>query len=124
MWLKNNLINGPFLYLATSEIEFNKAMKRMKVPLQDRPAWLNKTANGTMTSFSSNKGGLVCVVSVNVEGRSASAITGTLIHEAVHVFQKFTEYIGEEKPSPEFEAYSIQSIAQTLIEAYAEKGQK
>lgn len=42
----------------------------------------------------------------------------TLVHEAVHVWQTLRDYICEEKPSEEFEAYTIETIASTLILAY------
>ncbi|KQD09668.1 hypothetical protein APD05_08510 [Acinetobacter nosocomialis] len=47
-------------------------------------------------------------------------VYGLLLHEAVHVWQKVKKLMGEKEPSPEFEAYSIQSIAQDLFEMYEE----
>lgn len=41
--------------------------------------------------------------------------TSLLIHEAVHVFQRSMDGIGEKKPSREFEAYAIQRIAMDLL---------
>lgn len=43
---------------------------------------------------------------------------GTIIHEAVHVFQALTKYIGEDNPGDEWEAYTIEYIATSLIKEY------
>lgn len=45
-------------------------------------------------------------------------IHGLLLHEAVHIWQELKIKMGEENPSNEFEAYSIQAIAQDLFEMY------
>jgi hypothetical protein len=42
----------------------------------------------------------------------------TIIHESVHVFQKLCEYIGEDAPSSEFQAYTIAHISITLIKEH------
>ncbi|WP_284086984.1 hypothetical protein [Acinetobacter pittii] len=47
-------------------------------------------------------------------------IYGLLLHEAVHVWQKVKKLMGEKEPSSEFEAYSIQAIAQDLFKMYEE----
>ncbi|AWL18596.1 hypothetical protein DIW83_05910 [Acinetobacter nosocomialis] len=52
--------------------------------------------------------------------RNLIEVYGLLLHEAVHVWQKVKKLMGEKEPSSEFEAYSIQSIAQDLFEMYEE----
>lgn len=47
-------------------------------------------------------------------------VHGLLLHEAVHIWQRIKQLMGESEPSREFEAYSIQSIAQDLFAMYAE----
>lgn len=42
----------------------------------------------------------------------------SLVHEAVHVFDYIMEDAGEEKPSAEEKAYTIQFIFQQLVQAY------
>lgn len=38
-----------------------------------------------------------------------------LVHESVHVWQEIRKRMGEKEPSLEFEAYSIQRIAEDLL---------
>lgn len=45
-------------------------------------------------------------------------VYGLLLHEAVHVWQIVKRRMGEREPSVEFEAYSIQAIAQDLFEMF------
>ncbi len=52
--------------------------------------------------------------------RNLIEVYGLLLHEAVHVWQKVKKLMGEKEPSSEFEAYSIQAIAQDLFEMYEE----
>lgn len=52
--------------------------------------------------------------------RKVIEIYGLLLHEAVHVWQKVKKLMGENEPSSEFEAYSIQAIAQDLFKMYEE----
>lgn len=52
--------------------------------------------------------------------RKLIEIYGLLLHEAVHVWQKIKKLMGEKEPSSEFEAYSIQAIAQDLFKMYEE----
>ncbi len=47
--------------------------------------------------------------------RNLIEVYGLLLHEAVHVWQKVKKLMGEKEPSSEFEAYSIQAIAQDLL---------
>lgn len=50
--------------------------------------------------------------------RNQIEVYGLLLHEAVHVWQKIKKLMGEREPSSEFEAYSIQAIAQDLFEMF------
>lgn len=50
--------------------------------------------------------------------RKPIEVYGLLLHEAVHVWQQVRVLMGEREPSSEFEAYSIQAIAQDLFEMY------
>lgn len=52
--------------------------------------------------------------------RTSVDIHGLLLHEAVHVWQRIRQRMGEKEPSIEFEAYSIQRIAQDLFSMFEE----
>ncbi|MFA2889648.1 hypothetical protein [Acinetobacter pittii] len=52
--------------------------------------------------------------------RKLIEIHGLLLHEAVHVWQKVKKLMREKEPSSEFEAYSIQAIAQDLFKMFEE----
>lgn len=64
-------------------------------------------------------GGEQCIVQLgDVSGWELIQIHSLLLHEAVHVWQKVRFLMGESSPSSEFEAYSIQRIAQDLFEMF------
>lgn len=50
--------------------------------------------------------------------RNIIEVYGLILHESVHIWQKIRELMGEKSPSTEFEAYSIQKIAQDLFWSY------
>ena len=52
--------------------------------------------------------------------RTSVEIHGLLLHEAVHVWQRIRQRMGERNPSTEKEAYSIQAIAQDLFAMFEE----
>ncbi len=121
-WLDRDLILGPYLMLATNEQEFRDAMRHMEQAWSDHDPWVNKGADATTWSFCNPKGERVCVVCLrNDKDRSPIEIAGVLVHEAVHVWQEYRDGVGETKPSSEFEAYSIQAIAQRLMTAYRDQ---
>lgn len=65
------------------------------------------------------KGGAACIVTIGDRKKwTGLGIVSLLAHEATHVFQHIREHIGENKPSSEFEAYTIQFIVEELIEGY------
>ncbi|UIZ96366.1 hypothetical protein GBN67_08185 [Acinetobacter johnsonii] len=64
-------------------------------------------------------GGKHCIVQLGeTQDKSLIAIHGLLLHEAVHIWQRTKYLMGEKEPSIEFEAYSIQRIAQDLFDMY------
>jgi hypothetical protein len=125
-WLYRSLIVGPYLALVLSSEEFHRALDHCRIPKADRASWMKtEHSNATSTYLENPDGELVCVVALRVkEGVTGVQIAALLVHEAVHVWQQFCERIGEDKPSAEFEAYSIQSIAQALMQAYADRTAK
>ena len=62
-----------------------------------------------------------CIVQLaDCSERTLIEVHGLLLHEAVHIWQRIKRLMGEKKPSVEFEAYSIQRIAQDLFAMYEE----
>ncbi len=42
----------------------------------------------------------------------------TITHEAVHIFQRVCEFLGEDAPGREVEAYAIENITRNLIDSF------
>lgn len=64
-------------------------------------------------------GGEQCIVQLgDTSSKELIQIHSLLLHEAVHIWQKVRTLMGESEPSSEFEAYSIQRIAQDLFEMF------
>lgn len=120
-WCDRNIMRGPYFVLCLTEGEWNEAFDGIEVPQEQRPEWVHE--GGGRTSVCFTRKGLACVVGMNLEPedhRSPLAF-GLLVHEATHVFQEWMRDIGEEKPSDEFMAYSIQHISTELMCSYREK---
>lgn len=62
----------------------------------------------------------LAIVQIKESDRSLIETYGLLLHEAVHIWQRIKRLMGEYEPSKEFEAYSIQAIAQDLFAMYEE----
>ena len=83
------------------------------------PPRLSTSVRATCNAIKGNLGDHIITVELGPQkGVDLPAIRSTLIHEAVHVFQFACEHAGEDSPSPEFEAYSIQSIYCNLLSEY------
>lgn len=119
-WLDRSLLASPYYCLVLNEKQFHKALKHLRLPCKDWPNFLSTShANATAHHFRKNDGSLATVVCLgSTKGRKLHEIYGLLVHEAVHIWQEYREFIGERFPSSEFEAYSIQWIAQNLIDSY------
>jgi hypothetical protein len=108
-----------------TEKEFHKEMKRLGVLKDQYPQFLSTThADATCHFFDRADGGKCAIVCMHKDGakeREKDECYGLLIHEAVHIWQACREVIGEKEPSTEFEAYSVQRIAQNLIWSWIEQ---
>lgn len=103
--------------LVLNQKQFKKAMKKLGV--QDKQAhFLDRGADAQVTWFENGRKQIVQLG--NTDGIDPISVVGLLAHEAVHVWQSVQNYIGEEHPSREFEAYSIQRILQDLLFSHQE----
>ena len=62
----------------------------------------------------------MAIVQIQDCERPLIEVHGLLLHEAVHIWQRIKQRMNERDPSVEFEAYSIQAIAQDLFEMFEE----
>ncbi|HGH1366370.1 hypothetical protein ACT4U1_11445 [Acinetobacter baumannii] len=80
--------------------------------------FLDMGADAQVSTFSD---GAYAIVQIgDTSEKDQIQVYGLLLHEAVHVWQIVKRRMGESEPSVEFEAYSIQAIAQDLFEMYEE----
>ena len=122
-YLPRDLITGPLLLFVMSEAEYQAAIAGIQVAPHACNKWLDDDALACVHTFKKPSGGVLCIVALRTPSADDTMIdvAARLVHEAVHVFQSYVEYIGEQTPSKEFEAYSIQQISATLMQAYVDK---
>lgn len=101
---------------APSDKAFYNEMKRLDILGAIYP--INDKVKGSVTLFEGAQGGTIIMVSLDKFKERKDAI-GVIVHEAVHVWQFICEAIGEERAGVEVEAYSIQDIVVSLIDAYS-----
>ncbi|TGB34391.1 hypothetical protein [Burkholderia thailandensis] len=110
------------LALCISELDYLREMRRLKIKSPSR--WVIEGKTATAHWFDNRGGGdcvaIVCLDLERVLGGSGIAIAALLVHEAVHLFQNICDVMGEESPSREFEAYSIQRLSQDLMWLFQE----
>lgn len=122
-WVDRALIVAPmYIGLCIEEKKFNRALKELKIPRDAWPSFLITSSANATAHFFAKPNGEQCVIVTIAPSKDASIaqIHALLVHEAVHIWQEVRQHIGEKWPSSEFEAYSIQSISQRLMEAYAD----
>lgn len=121
-WLDRRIaLPGPYLALALSEPEFKAAAKHLRV---DQPGpWIrNAHCHATAHFFEVPGKPVAVVVSLtDWKGREPVEVAGLLIHEAVHIWQRYAEDMGESRPGDEQEAYAVQAIAQELLAEFARR---
>lgn len=120
IWCDRSLILAPAHYgVCLSEKAYHAALDKLKFPKSSRPDWVPAGKDAAVHWIEGGAHGPVAIVCMTGdEGRKAIEVAGLLVHEGVHIWQEILRILGEETPSPEFEAYSIQWISQQLMEAY------
>lgn len=120
-WLDRRIAApGPYLALCLDETEFRAALNHIKASTES--AWIrNAHSHATAHTLEGLRGLTVIVCVRDWQGRNPVEVAGLLIHEAVHIWQRYAERIGEVRPGDEQEAYGIQSIAQELLAEFARR---
>jgi len=120
-WISRAIIESPYcIGLCLDEGNFQRELKKLKVPREHWPEWLPSDSAGAVHFFEKNDGHQKCAIVCTEKHGDPNETVGLLIHEAVHVWQHICEALDEDNPSREFEAYSIQAISLRLIAAYSE----
>lgn len=118
-WCNRDLVVSPFHFgLCLSEKKFRKELKALGAD-EDLPFvrnWHSAASAHTFTRPDSIS--VIVCMRPAPPGVERIQVYSLLVHEAVHIWQEIKENLGEANPSREFEAYSIQSIAQRLMYAY------
>jgi hypothetical protein len=112
------LVDSPIFYgLCTSEEMFKAELKRLATSTPN--AWIEEGMSGVLHTLRNKTGGVICLVCLRPDTGSIGLHQASiLIHEGVHVWQIMRHHMGEEDPSPEFEAYAIERIVMNLMRQY------
>ena len=124
-YISRSLIDGPYVGLCLSEEAFKAELKRLRVPEHQWPQALSVGSHAEMHTMRNPQGNTVFLICMKRNPKfSRIESYATLVHEAIHVWQKWSRSIGAKgdyEPGDEFEAYAIQSISQRLMEAFEGK---
>lgn len=121
-WLNRTIIEGDFLKVCTTEADYYRTLRYLKVPVAEWDRWLIIDSLATTHYFDTPKGNRVTIVCIPVTPDTDGIDVATLlVHEAVHVVQEYFRYICEENPGNEIEAYAIQNVSASLMRAYRDK---
>jgi hypothetical protein len=123
-WIPREMVQSPYcIGLCIDEDQFKRAIKRLNVsPAQQPLKWILDGCDGKVHVFEEEEDFHRCIIvcARYDPKRNPNEVVGLIVHEAVHVWQRICDCIGEYEPSLEFEAYSIQAITQRLIALYSE----
>lgn len=120
-WLDRGTVRAPFMTMCTSQREFDEVARHCR--LDNVGQWMNPDIHKAVVHTWEGNDNLTCVVCISPAAFDAEPIdvACTLVHEAVHIFQHLCDSIGESNPSREFEAYSIERIAEQLMREFARR---
>jgi len=113
-WINRDLVESPYyIGLCTNRKAFKSEMRRLKV--DNPPEWIPSDKDGTVHLLERASGKFIAIACIR-KHKNNLELVGLVIHEAVHIWQEIKGALNEPNPSPEFEAYAIQTIAQRLIQ--------
>lgn len=121
-WLDRDTVRTPHMILCLAEDEYLRVAEHCNVPRPDH--WLDESRQAACVHTWESEGALTCVVCLHPETLIAVdpiQVACTLVHESVHIFQRLCNNIGETHPSREFEAYSIERIAEQLMREFVRR---
>jgi len=123
-WLDRSIVDLQMQYcLVLNNTEYVEAVREIEGPAAHVGYWLkDETAGATVNWAKSHDGMHHAIVAIKVTpDMTGPQIAARLCHEAVHIFQQQCHLMGEDKPSDEFAAWSIQHIAEALMQDYANR---
>jgi hypothetical protein len=105
-----------YLGFTRSERAFKAEMRRLGV--SEHGEFIKHGYGGRTHAFEHPKHGTVVIVCMGpTNGHKTVSVHGLLVHEAMHVYQHLLETMRCASPGGEFEAYTVQFLAQRLFEA-------
>jgi predicted metal-dependent peptidase len=107
--------------LFTDEQKFKRELKRLGVPPEDAPRFPERNAARVNYLVDKDEGELALVCIGDCSDKHSLEVVALIVHEAVHVWHRHCELIGEDaaSKSTEYESYAIQHLTQELLFAYA-----
>lgn len=124
-WLNRGLFTSPYhIALCLSQRDYERSLAGLKVKPENRDGWPHPEKHAVCHHFIAGNGALCAIVTMDPPREyTGCQIAALLCHEAVHIWQHIVRHIGERDPSDEFMAYSIQNIAQELMQSYVKQAQ-
>ena len=116
-WCDRTLIMGPYFTVCTTEELFRRELRRIGIKEHLEFIAPDMHARCYHLACSGKRCSIVCMP--HYPDRDPTQVVALLVHEAVHIWQEYKEFIGEHSPGKETEAYAIQNISQELIREYS-----
>lgn len=120
-WLDRAVVVSPYYTLCLTERTYRQALRHLKVPKKNWQPFVTPKKNATVHAYYCGPKLCSIVCMKDYEGKDPITIAGLLVHEAVHIWQHMCDAMNESAPSIEFEAWSIQWIAQQLMWSFVEQ---
>jgi hypothetical protein len=109
----------PKMVLCLNQQEYDQVMKEVN---SYSSVYLPKSKNACVRIFDDPEGNELFIICLDAaKDVTVMDMVGLIVHETVHVFQSKCANMGEDHPSSEFQAYGIQNLFLTILEAYLEK---